>query len=59
MVLVFTHQSMLVEDARVDGRAKSRLEFAKRAALGVVESLPCGAAVGAGVFAAHRTVLLY
>ena len=52
-------QSMLVEDTPVDGRARSRLEFAKRAALGVVESLPCGAAVGAAVFAAHRTVLLY
>ena len=52
-------QSMLVEDTQVDGRARSRLEFAKRATLGVIEALPCGAAVGAAVFAAHRMVLLY
>ena len=60
VVMVFDiTQSMLVEDTQVDGRARSRLAFAKRAALGVVETLPCGASVGAAVFAAHRTVLLY
>ena len=52
-------QSMLVEDTPIDGRPRPRLEFAKRAALGVVQALPCGAAVGAAVFAAHRMVLLY
>ena len=31
-------QSMLVEDTPVDGRPRSRLEFAKQAALGVVEA---------------------
>ncbi|HZH05794.1 MAG TPA: vWA domain-containing protein [Lautropia sp.] len=52
-------QSMLVEDVQVGGKATSRLELAKRGAVQVLEALPCGVSVGAGVFAAHRTVLLY
>jgi mxaL protein len=52
-------QSMLVEDVHIAGRATSRLNLAKRAAARVVDALPCGASVGAGVFAAHRSVLLY
>ncbi len=60
LVLVFDiSQSMLVEDVQFAGRATSRLDLAKRAAARVVEALPCGASVGAGVFAAHRSVLLY
>jgi mxaL protein len=60
VVLVFDiTQSMLVEDVQVDGRARPRLELAKRAALRVVESLPCGASVGVGVFTQHRSVLLF
>ncbi|MBA3480141.1 MAG: VWA domain-containing protein [Lautropia sp.] len=52
-------QSMQVEDVQVAGRAVSRLSLAKRAALRAIESLPCGVSVGAGVFTAHRSVLLY
>ena len=52
-------QSMQVEDVRVDGRATSRLDLARRAALRSLASLPCGVSVGVAVFAAHRTVLLY
>lgn len=60
VVIVFDiTQSMLVEDVQVGGKAASRLELAKRGAVRVLETLPCGVSVGAGVFAAHRTVLLY
>lgn len=52
-------QSMQVEDVQVAGRAVSRLGLAKRAAMRAIESLPCGVSVGAGVFTAHRSVLLY
>jgi mxaL protein len=60
VVMVFDiTQSMQVEDVQADGRATMRLTLAKRAAVRVLESLPCGVSVGAGVFSAHRTVLLY
>ena len=60
IVLVFDiTQSMLVQDVRLDGREASRLALAKRAARQAVESLPCGVSIGAGVFAQHRTLLLY
>jgi mxaL protein len=60
VVMVFDiSQSMLVEDVQVGGRAASRLELAKQGAVRVLETLPCGVSIGAGVFAAHRTVLLY
>ena len=60
VVMVFDiTQSMLVEDVQVGGRATTRLDLAKRAALQAIDSLPCGVSVGAGVFAQHRTLLLY
>jgi len=60
VVMVFDiTQSMLVEDVRSGGRMTSRLNLAKRGAVRVLETLPCGVSVGAGVFTAHRTVLLY
>ena len=60
VVMVFDiTQSMHVEDVQVEGRATSRLNLAKQGAMRVLEALPCGVSVGAGVFAAHRAVLLY
>src|SRR5690606_14328183 len=60
VVMVFDiTQSMHVEDVQVMERATSRLDLAKQGAMRVLEALPCGVSVGAGVFAAHRAVLLY
>lgn len=60
LVMMFDiSQSMLVEDVHLGGRATSRLNLVKQAAARVVESLPCGASIGAGVFAGYRSVLLY
>ena len=52
-------QSMLVVDVESGNRMTSRLDLARRAAMQVLATLPCDISVGAGVFAAHRTVLLY
>ena len=51
-------QSMNVEDVGISKTPLSRLQMAKQAALLAVDELPCGTALGSGIFAAHRALLL-
>ena len=51
-------QSMNVADATTADDAPTRLEYAKAAALDAARALPCGSALGLGLFAGHRTFLL-
>lgn len=51
-------QSMNVEDVGVNRVLMTRLEMARQAALMAVDELPCGTALGTGIFAAHRALLL-
>ncbi|MFK7966372.1 MAG: hypothetical protein AB8C46_20605 [Burkholderiaceae bacterium] len=51
-------QSMNVEDVAIDGEPVTRLEMARQAALAAVDELPCGTALGTGIFSAHRALLL-
>ena len=51
-------QSMNVADQMLDGRAVSRLEYAKAMAASLVQELPCGSRVGWSVFTGRRTLTL-
>jgi len=51
-------QSMNVEDVGISKTPVTRLEMARQAALQAVDELPCGTALGTGIFAAHRALLL-
>ena len=51
-------QSMNVTDATLSDDGVSRLEFAKRAAVKSLSSLPCDSEVGVALFSGHRVFLL-
>lgn len=51
-------QSMNVTDVSLDGEPATRLALAKRAAQQALSRMPCGTALGTGIFAAHRTLVL-
>lgn len=58
-VLLFdVTQSMNVADMNVEGKPVSRIVFARAAARQAVNELPCGTALGVGILAAHRALLL-
>lgn len=58
-ILIFDiTQSMNVKDVSLAGEPVSRLELARESALYTLENMPCGTALGTGIFAAHRTLLL-
>lgn len=52
-------QSMNVSDMELDTAATTRLEFAKSAIETAFRSLPCGSEAGLGIFAAHRTFIMF
>ena len=52
-------QSMNVHDAGDPNDPKSRLAFAKQAALEALHRLPCGSEVGLAVFTQYRTFVLF
>lgn len=52
-------QSMNVPDTGPAQAPSSRLDYAKQAALGVLQRLPCGSQVGVGIFTAHRSFPLF
>lgn len=58
-VFVDLSQSMGVADQLIDGRPVSRLDFVRRALADVIEHLPCGASIGLGLFAGHRSIPLF
>ena len=51
-------QSMNVTDASAVDEEVTRLEFAKRAAIASLSSLPCGSEIGVALFSGHRAFLL-
>lgn len=51
-------QSMNVVDQMLDGRAVSRLTYAKATAASLLQALPCGSQVGWSVFTGRRTLTL-
>ncbi len=58
-ILIFDiTQSMNVADVSLDGVPATRLALAKQAAQITLNQLPCGTALGTGIFAAHRTLIL-
>lgn len=59
VVVVDLSQSMTVVDQALDGRRVARLAFARAALAAAIESLPCGSALGLGVFAGYRPLLLF
>lgn len=52
-------QSMNVPDMGDGSAPISRLEFSKQAARKALTALPCGSEVGVGLFAGHRSLLLF
>ncbi|QXP90212.1 vWA domain-containing protein [Methylococcus capsulatus] len=59
IVVVDITRSMNVEDYRRGARAVSRLEFVRQSLIGAVADLPCGSAVGVGVFTEREPALLF
>jgi mxaL protein len=59
LAIVDLSQSMNVTDQYEDGRPVSRLAFVRDALAALVTDLPCGAALGLGMFVEHRTLLLF
>jgi mxaL protein len=59
LAVVDLSQSMNVTDQYEDGRPVSRLAFVRDALAALVADLPCGAALGLGMFVEHRTLLLF
>ncbi len=58
-ILVFDiTQSMNVVDMRINDEPVARIAFAKASAMAAVDGLPCGTAIGIGILAAHRALLL-
>ncbi len=51
-------QSMNVEDAGPEAAPLSRMELARQAVDRAVQTLPCGAELGFGLFTGHRTLVL-
>jgi len=58
LVVVDVTQSMNVLDYELDGRAVSRLTFAKHALRESLPKLPCGSRMGLGIFTEYRSFLL-
>ena len=58
LVVLDITQSMNVTDMQFDGRAVSRLAFAKQALRRSLLALPCGSKVGWAVFTEYRSFLL-
>ncbi len=52
-------QSMNVGDIEIDDVPATRLDFAKIAIATALRELPCGSEVGLGIFAGHRTFVLF
>jgi mxaL protein len=52
-------RSMNVEDYQAEGKAVSRLEFARRALRRLAADLPCGSRLGLGVFTERSSALLF
>lgn len=58
-VIVFDiTQSMNVLDRSLDGKPASRLQFARRAVISALGTLPCGSRAGVAVFTERRTLFL-
>lgn len=58
VVVLDITQSMNVTDVQLDGRAVSRLAFAKQALRRSLLALPCGSKIGWAVFTEYRSFLL-
>jgi mxaL protein len=52
-------RSMNVEDYQTEGKAVSRLEFARRALRRLAADLPCGSRLGLGIFTERSSALLF
>jgi mxaL protein len=52
-------QSMNVTDMELNGAPATRFEFAKSAVEFALGNLPCGSEAGLGIFAAHRTFVMF
>lgn len=57
LIVFDVSQSMNVADVPQPGR--TRLEHAKASAIEAMTALPCGSEVGIGLFAGHRTLVLF
>lgn len=59
VVVLDITQSMNVQDRQLDGRAVSRLAFARHALRRTLLELPCGSRLGWAVFTEYRSYLLF
>jgi mxaL protein len=59
VIVLDVTQSMNVQDQVLDGRAVSRLAYAKHALHQALQELPCGSRVGWAIFTEYRSYLLF